>query len=68
MAAAVALSSYGVRTALGVAQFARITDVLVSLPIGLAVYYTAAKMLGLGEIDMVIRSFTGPIRRIMRRT
>jgi len=65
MAAAVALSSYGVRAGLGVSHLARITDVAVSLPLGLGVYYGAAKMLGLAEIDMVIRSFTGPIRRIL---
>jgi len=65
MAAAVALSSYGVRAWLGISQLARVADVVLSLPLGLAVYYGAAKMLGLAEIDMVIRSFTGPIRRIL---
>ncbi len=67
MAVAVAACSFGVRSWLGVSQLARIADVLVSLPVGVAVYYGAAKLFGLGEIDMVVRSFTGPFRRLLER-
>jgi len=46
---------------------ARLADLAVSIPIGLAVYYAACRMLGLSDIDAAIRSFTGPIQRRLRR-
>ena len=64
---AVWLSSRGMRSWLGVDQWARLADVAVSLPFGVAVYYGAAKALGLHEIDMVARSFLGPLQRRLRR-
>jgi putative peptidoglycan lipid II flippase len=57
------LSSRGMRSWLGVSHWARIGDVAVSLPLGIGVYYAAAKALGLNEIDAVLQSFAGPIRR-----
>ena len=68
MAAVVWLSSYGIRSWLGVSHLSRIADVAVSLPLGGAVYYWIAKVLGLSEIDMVLRSFTGPLRRRLQRS
>lgn len=65
MAVAVWLISRGIRLGLGVNQGARIADVGISIPFGLVVYYACAKMLGLDEIDSVVRSFTGPVRRRM---
>jgi len=47
---------------------ARLADLAVSIPIGLAVYYAACRMLGLSDIDAAIRSFTGPIQRRLRRS
>ena len=67
MAAVVWLSSHSMRT-FGVSQAWRIADVAVSLPLGGAVYYLSAKALGLTEIDMVLRSFTGPLRRLSKRS
>jgi putative peptidoglycan lipid II flippase len=63
MAAVIWLSSHGMRSWLGVSHWARIGDVAVSVPLGAAVYYAAAKWLGLNEIDAVIDSFARPIRR-----
>jgi putative peptidoglycan lipid II flippase len=63
MAATVWATSLSLRSSLGVEQWARLTDVAVSVPVGLAVYYAAAKIVGLHEIDMVMRSFVGPVRR-----
>lgn len=68
MAATVWLSSYGIRSLLDVTHLARIADLLVSLPLGGAVYYWSAKALGLTEIDLVMRSFTGPLRRRLQRS
>ncbi len=63
MAVVIWLSSHGMRSWLGVSHWARISDVAVSVPLGTAVYYVAAKSLGLNEIDAVIESFIRPIRR-----
>jgi putative peptidoglycan lipid II flippase len=63
MGAVIWLSSRGMRSWWGVTQWARIGDVAVSLPLGIGVYYAAAKALGLNQIDAVLQSFAGPIRR-----
>jgi putative peptidoglycan lipid II flippase len=68
MAVVVWLSSRGLRNWLGITQLARIADLTVSLPLGGAVYYWSAKALGLGEIDLVMRSFTGPLQRWLKRS
>ncbi|MEO8027458.1 MAG: murein biosynthesis integral membrane protein MurJ [Bryobacteraceae bacterium] len=48
---------------LGDAQLARLADLAVSIPIGLAVFYGACRALGVVELDMAIRAFTAPILR-----
>jgi peptidoglycan biosynthesis protein MviN/MurJ (putative lipid II flippase) len=67
MAIVVGGASYFMRGWLGVAQSARMADVAVSLPLGLTVFYFAAKALGLSELDMVLRSFLGPVRRRLKK-
>lgn len=67
MATVVWLSSRGMRAWTGTGHWARLADVAVSMPLGVAVYYFAVKALGLHEIDMVARSFTGPLQRRLRR-
>src|SRR5262249_26464131 len=63
MGAAVAISSRAIEMWLGVSQFARLADLAVSLPIGVAVFYAMCRMLGVAEIDVVIRAFVAPIQR-----
>lgn len=67
MAGAVWLSSRGLRAWLGTDQFASMADVAVSVPLGLAVYYLSCRALGLEDFDMVIASFTRPLRRLLGR-
>jgi putative peptidoglycan lipid II flippase len=67
MGAAIFATSRGMETWLGVSQMARLGDLSVSIPVGLAVYYAACRALGLAEIDGVIRAFAGPIQRRLRR-
>ncbi len=62
MAAAVWTSSHLMRQWLDVTQLARIADLAVSLP-GRGGVLLSSKALGLTEIDMVLRSFTGPLQR-----
>lgn len=66
MAAAVALSSHFMSARLGVSQFARLSDLAVSIPLGLGVYYGCCRALGVSDIDMAVRAFTAPIRRRLR--
>jgi putative peptidoglycan lipid II flippase len=68
MGAAIFASSRGMATWLGDSQKARLADLAVSLPIGLAVYYVCCRALGLAEIDGVIRAFAGPIQRRLGRS
>jgi putative peptidoglycan lipid II flippase len=66
MGGAIFATSRGMEMWLGVSQMARLADLAVSMPSGLAVYYAACRMLGLSDIDAAIRSFTGPIQRRLR--
>ena len=63
MAVAVALSSRLMEGALGVSQMARLGDLAVSIPLGLAVYYGVCRLFGVSDIDLAVRAFTAPIRR-----
>ncbi|MEP7355040.1 MAG: murein biosynthesis integral membrane protein MurJ [Acidobacteriota bacterium] len=67
MALIAAASSYGIRSWLGISHWARTADVAVSIPLAACTYYFACKRLGLADIDMVLRSFTGPLERRFRR-
>jgi putative peptidoglycan lipid II flippase len=68
MAAVTALSSHGMERWLGVSQLARLADLAVSIPLGLAVFYGSCRALGVSELDMAIRAFSAPIRRRLRRS
>ncbi len=69
MAGATALSSRGMERWLGVSQLARLADLAVSIPLGLLIFYGMCRGLGVHEVDMAIRAFTGPIsRRFQRKT
>jgi len=67
MAAVIALSSHGMSAWLGVSQTARLADLAVSIPLGLAVFYVACRALKIAEIGSVIRAFTRPVERRLRR-
>jgi len=67
MGAVIFASSRGVAMWLGVSQMARLADLAVSLPVGLAVYYGSCRALGLAEIDGVIQAFARPIQRRLQR-
>jgi putative peptidoglycan lipid II flippase len=67
MAIAAWLSSHAMRSWLGLSQLGRLADVVISVPLGIGVYYFAAKALGLSELDTVLRSFLNPIRRRLQK-
>jgi putative peptidoglycan lipid II flippase len=63
MAAVVWISSHAMEARLGVSQLARLADLALSIPLGLAVYYGVCRALGVSDIDMAVRAFTAPMRR-----
>jgi putative peptidoglycan lipid II flippase len=67
MAAVVWLSSRFMAAHAGVSQLGRLADLMVSIPLGLAVYYGICRALGVTDIDMAVRAFAAPIRRRFAR-
>ena len=63
MGAVCAFTSHAMEKWLGVSQLARLADLCVSIPAGLAVFYAMCRVLGVTGLDMAIRAFTSPIRR-----
>ena len=68
MGGAVWLSSHGVQLWLGQGRLARLTDLVVSIPIGLLVFYGSCRLVRVSELELATRSLVGPIlRRLQRR-
>jgi len=67
MGVAVWATSHGMEKWLGVSQLARLVDLALSIPVGLASFYGACRALGVEELDMAVRAFLTPIRRRLRR-
>jgi len=68
MGGVVALSSHAMETWLGVSRWARLADLGVSLPLGIAVFYGLCRALGVSDLEMAMRAVAAPIRRRMRRS
>ena len=64
MGVTVAGSSYFVQHWLGAGRLGRVTDLAVSIPIGLGVFYTACRVLRVAELELVTKSLLGPLRRL----
>jgi putative peptidoglycan lipid II flippase len=63
MAAAVWTSSSAIEQWLGVTKTARLLDLAISIPLGLAVLYGACRLLGVPEFDFAVRAVAGPLQR-----
>jgi putative peptidoglycan lipid II flippase len=66
MGVTVAASSHTVLHLLGAGRLGRVTDLGVSIPIGLAVFYTVCRVLRVSELELVTRSLVGPLTRRWR--
>jgi putative peptidoglycan lipid II flippase len=66
MAAVVAATSFGMERWLGVSQMARLADLAVSLPVGLAAYYAACRWLRVDGLDDAFRAVAAPLVRRFR--
>lgn len=51
---------------LGETRTAFLMDLAVSIPLGLAVFYTVARMLGVPELEPAMRALSGPVMRRLR--
>jgi hypothetical protein len=67
MAAVTWFSSREMTNWLGTSQLARLGDLVVSIPVGLAVFYGICRWLGVAELSVAIRAFTAPITRRIKR-
>jgi hypothetical protein len=67
MAAVIWFSSREMERWLGTSQLARLGDLLVSIPVGLAVFYSLCRLLGIAELSVAVRAFTFPITRRIKR-
>jgi len=67
MAAGIMLSTHFMAQHFGVSKLERLADLAVSIPLGLIIYYVACRALGISELDSVIRAFTSPVRRNLRK-
>jgi putative peptidoglycan lipid II flippase len=67
MGAACYGSSHLARGLLGVGRGARLVDLAISIPLGLAVFYTAARALRIAEVETAGAAIHNPFRRRPRR-
>jgi putative peptidoglycan lipid II flippase len=63
MAGTIALTSAGIRHALGGNPIGYLADLAVSIPLGLCVVYFAFRRMNIEELNMAIRALGGPLAR-----
>jgi len=56
-------SSTAIHATLGISKVAQLLDLAVSIPIGLATYYTVCRMLHVPELEIAVQALAGPLRR-----
>jgi putative peptidoglycan lipid II flippase len=52
---------------LGVSQMARRADLMVSIPLGVAVFYLVCRAMGVTDLDMAFEAVLAPLKRRLRR-
>jgi hypothetical protein len=67
MAAVTWVSTHAMTNRLGTSQWARVGDLAVSIPLGIAAFYAMCRWLGIAELSVAIRAFSNPITRRMKR-
>ena len=68
MGGAVWMSSHGIQHWLGEGRLARLTDLAVSIPFGLVVFYGSCRLVRVQELELATRSLAGPILRRLQRS
>lgn len=67
MGSVVASVAMGMEKWLGTSQWASVATLCVCLPTGLALFYGAAKLLKVPELDVATTAFAGPLSRLVRK-
>jgi putative peptidoglycan lipid II flippase len=67
MGGAVFLASRQMERWLGVSQMARRADLLVSIPLGVAVFYWVCRAMGVTDLDMAFQAVLAPVKRRFRK-
>jgi hypothetical protein len=67
MGAAVFLASHGMEQWLGVSQMARRADLVVSIPLGVAVFYVVCRVMGVTDLDLAFQAVLAPVKRRLGR-
>jgi len=60
-------ASHWLQMALGLSRWARLADLAVSVPLGLAVFYGVARILKIEVLDETVRAITEPLSRRLSR-
>jgi putative peptidoglycan lipid II flippase len=63
MGAIVYLASHEMEKLFGISQMARRADLLVSLPLGVLVFYAACRAMGVTDLDLAFRAVVAPVKR-----
>ena len=66
MGAAVLLSNHSIEGWLGANRLSRLVDLALSIPLGLGVFYTACRVLGVSELKLAARALANPLARRQR--
>ncbi|MBV9768474.1 MAG: murein biosynthesis integral membrane protein MurJ [Bryobacterales bacterium] len=66
MGAAVLLSNHSIEGWLGANRLSRLVDLALSIPLGLGVFYTACRVLGVSELELAARALANPLARRQR--
>jgi hypothetical protein len=66
MGAAVWICSRYVSMIAGISKIGRLTDLAISIPVGLMVLYGMCRMLEIKELDIAMNSVTGTLQRKLR--
>jgi putative peptidoglycan lipid II flippase len=67
MGIAVALASHGIEAWLGTRRLARLLNLALSIPFGVAVFYSVSKALRVAELEMATSALVAPVLRWMSR-
>ena len=63
MGVAIWSTSHFIVSMFGTSKLARITDLGVSIPVGLGVLYASCRLMGVTELDMALRGIVRPLQR-----
>jgi putative peptidoglycan lipid II flippase len=63
MGLSVWITSHYVSHTFGLSKLARITDLAISIPVGMAVLYACCRLLGVTELDTALAGIAGPLQR-----